>query len=306
MISVIIPTYNRATLLPRAIESVLNQSYQDFELLVIDDGSTDNTKEIVASYTQKDTRVQYVKQEHSGGAARPKNAGIQKAKSEYIAVLDSDDEWLPKKLEVQLQWFTNSKNPNLRVVGCNMVVVETKTGEESKYHIPRYKNVFRQLLLRDYLGSGSCMLYDKRIFQEVGLFDEHLKSGQDREMRVRIAQKYDIELANDYLVRYYIGHDNISTALSSKDREQDEQYVFEKYKEYYLKDHKLWSEKIRYDGTRRVLLGETGKARQYFIASLRKNPLNFRSIISFILSLFGKRAYAAIAKYKMAVGTKIP
>src|SRR3989344_2456358 len=113
MISIIIPTYNRAKLLRRAIESVLKQTFQDFELLVVDDGSTDNTNEVVMEYASKDKRVFYISQENSGGASRPKNTGIKTARGEYIAILDSDDEWMQNKLEVQLRHFEQSVNQKL-------------------------------------------------------------------------------------------------------------------------------------------------------------------------------------------------
>jgi len=97
LISVIIPTFNRAREVRRAIQSVLDQSFCDFELLVMDDGSTDNTLEIVSSF--KDPRIHYETAENSGGPAIPRNRGIRLAKAKYIAFLDSDDWWEPKKLE---------------------------------------------------------------------------------------------------------------------------------------------------------------------------------------------------------------
>ena len=110
LVSVIIPTYNRAKLLKRAIESVLNQTFQDFELIVVDDGSTDDTKEIVKSFNNQ--KIIYIYQENFGGAALPKNVGIKMAQGKYIAILDSDDEWLPEKLQKQVTLFERSKNGN--------------------------------------------------------------------------------------------------------------------------------------------------------------------------------------------------
>ncbi|HKK53946.1 MAG TPA: glycosyltransferase family A protein [Patescibacteria group bacterium] len=98
-ISVIIPTYNRANFLPRAIKSVLNQTFKDFELIIVDDGSTDNTKEVINNYLKNDDRIKYIYQQNSGGPPKPKNTGIKIAKGEYIAFLDSDDEWFKDKLK---------------------------------------------------------------------------------------------------------------------------------------------------------------------------------------------------------------
>ncbi len=311
MISVVIPTYNRAKLVPRAIESVLRQTLEDFELLVVDDGSTDNTKEVVEGYARQDKRVTYISQENSGGPARPKNTGIKASKGEYIAILDDDDEWMEDKLLVQFRHFKQSKNPKLRMVGCDMVIVDTETkpvhsaspsetgGEENNYRVLRYANHLRQLLLRDYMGPGSCMLYPKAVFGEVGFFDERLKRGQDRDMRIRIAERFDIEFVDDYLVRYYVGHPGISANADERALEEGWDYLFKKYKNYYIKDKKLWSELLRYEGTRFILSGKITQGRKRFLASLSKNPFNIKAVASLVISFLGKSAYAKIAKYKM-------
>ena len=306
MISIVVPTYNRAKLLSRAIESVLKQTFQDSELIVIDDGSTDNTEELIKEYAARDNRIKYIKQENSGGAARPKNVGIKMAKGEYIAILDSDDEWMPEKLETQLHYFERSENPKLMAIGCNMIVVDAETKKESRYRVPRYKNPLRNLLLRDYMGSGSCMFYRKSVFDEIGFFDESLKRGQDRDMRIRIAERYYIEFVDEYLVRYYTGHQSVSSSAGEKNLEETWNYLFNKYKKYYMEDRKLWSEKLRYEGTRYVLRGKAWKGRKRFFASFLKNPLNGKTLISLFVSLLGRRVYAKLTKYKMELVISVP
>ena len=91
-VSIIIPTYNRANLLPRAINSVLNQTFKDFELIIVDDGSTDNTRKVVKEFEEKDSRIKYIWQENFGGPAKPTNTGLKISKGKYIAFLDSDNE----------------------------------------------------------------------------------------------------------------------------------------------------------------------------------------------------------------------
>ena len=98
-VSVIIPEYNRSKLLSLAIESALNQTYQDLEIIVIDDGSTDNTKEVVEGFIKQDSRVKYIQHENNKGASAARNTGIMSAKGEYIAFLDSDCQWMPEKIE---------------------------------------------------------------------------------------------------------------------------------------------------------------------------------------------------------------
>jgi len=97
-ISVIIPSYNRANTIGRAIQSALSQSYQDFEIIVIDDGSTDHTEEVIRSF--QDSRIRYIRHNRNRGGSAARNTGIHAARGEYIAFLDSDDEWLPQKLEL--------------------------------------------------------------------------------------------------------------------------------------------------------------------------------------------------------------
>ena len=112
-ISVIIPTYNRAHLIGKAVKSVLSQTYQDFEIIVVDDGSTDNTEEIVKSFT--DYKIYYICHKHNRGASAARNTGIKASRGEYIAFLDSHDEWLPEKLDKQIKTF-NSESSEVGVV----------------------------------------------------------------------------------------------------------------------------------------------------------------------------------------------
>jgi len=114
-VSVIIPAYNRAHLIGRAIKSVLNQAYQDFELIIIDDCSTDNTDEVVREFQKKDNRIIYLKHDQNKGGSAARNTGIKVSKSEYIAFLDSDDEWLPEKLEIQMEAILKQ---NVSMVTC--------------------------------------------------------------------------------------------------------------------------------------------------------------------------------------------
>jgi len=296
LVSVIIPTYNRAKLLKRAIESVLNQTFQDFELIVVDDGSTDDTKEIVKSFNNQ--KIIYIYQENFGGAAGPKNVGIKMAQGKYIAILDSDDEWLPEKLQKQVTLFERSKNEKLGVVGCDIYIIEGKN--KRQYRMPRHKDIFKRILVTDDLGTGSTMIYKKEVFEKVGLFDENLKSGQDREMRLRLAQHYNFDFVDEFLVNYYYAQNGIaSKGLNIEKREKDWQYIFEKYKNYYLADKKLYSDKLRYDGTRYMMLGFRQKAQKSFMASIVKNPLNLKSYLYLFLSLFGVFWYNIFAKIKL-------
>lgn len=133
-VSVIIPTYNRAHLVARAIQSVLNQTYQDFEIIIVDDASTDNTEEVVKSFNDK--RVGYMQlNENSGTSAVPRNTAIKTARGKYIAFQDSDDEWLPEKLKKQVKVFKNVL-AEVGIVYTDMRRI-SKDGKKEYFHSPR-------------------------------------------------------------------------------------------------------------------------------------------------------------------------
>lgn len=112
-VSIIIPTYNRSQLIARAVKSVLNQTYQNFELIIIDDGSTDNTRELVTSFN--DERIRYIRHEENKGEAAARNTGLKAARCDYIAYQDSDDEWLPEKLARQIELLQDA-SPEVGVI----------------------------------------------------------------------------------------------------------------------------------------------------------------------------------------------
>src|SRR3989344_2261209 len=162
MVSVIIPTYNRASLLSRAIESVINQTFKDFELIIVDDGSIDNTRDIVEGFRRMDARVKYLRQENSGTPAGPLNTGIKYAKGQYAAFLDDDDEWLPSKLEKQIRLFQISKKPNLGIVGCGCFIIR---GDKIKtYKFPKTENILKSLLDKSVFLSCSSTVMKKDVF----------------------------------------------------------------------------------------------------------------------------------------------
>lgn len=193
-ISVIVPTYNRADLLSQAMASVLGQSYGDFELLVVDDGSTDNTAEIVAG--TGDPRVIAISQEHSGLPAVARNAGMRRAAGSYIAFLDSDDLWLPDKLAQQVALMDASPALGLSYTNCYRFASDPKMHEPAPLLRPQEMlsgNVFDQLYGQPKIPNLTVMLRSA-VIAEVGCFDEdpRLKANEDYEYWLRIAARYPI------------------------------------------------------------------------------------------------------------------
>ena len=233
-VSIIISTHNKARMLSRAIKSVLNQTFQDFELIIVDDCSIDNTREAVEWFQKKhkQKKINYIYlPKNSGAPAYPSNIGIKNSTGEYVAFLDHDDEWLPEKLEKQLQLFEKSPG-NLGFIGCNALVInEKKNGNNLKeYKLPRYsESIFLEKLLEtNFILSQSGVMIKKAILKEIGLFDEKLKFAQDWDMWIRISNfSYKFDFIDQALFKYYIHSDNISKNVK----------IFQKILEYeYLKN----------------------------------------------------------------------
>ena len=200
LISVIIPTYNRAHLIKRSAESVLNQTYKNLELIIVDDGSTDNTKEVVDSLNDK--RIVYVKQENQGACAA-RNKGIKLAKGKYIAFQDSDDVWHLNKLEKQI---CTLKENNADVVFCKMFIF----GNLRKRVFPKYfKNGF---LKKDELpfGISTQNIFGKTDIFKKNFFDIIMQPIEDFELSLRIQQIYSIYCLDEALVDYHNQSNSIS------------------------------------------------------------------------------------------------
>ena len=189
-VSIILPTYNRADRVGKAIESVLAQTYTDFELLVIDDGSTDETEQVVTGYMDK--RVHYYRMEENGGQSKARNCGMQLAQYDYLAFEDSDDLWRPGKLEIQMETMQGAGQDVGMVYhkfrydlgeGRGMVLPDENIPVEKKSG-----DIYKQLLWDNLVGMPT-MLLKKECVNVVGGLDETLKCLEDYDFALRIAQK---------------------------------------------------------------------------------------------------------------------
>ena len=178
LISIIIPTYNRGEFIKETIITALNQTYNNFEILVIDDGSTDDTEQVTNSI--KDDRLKYFWQEHRGRPAPARNKGIQLAKGEYIAFLDSDDIWLPRKLEKQLKTF--AQYPELLVVSTNGETFPIHPSKHIFNMLTNKRLSFRSLLIQNHVINSSVLM-KKSVTESIGLLDE--------DIRLRALEDYD-------------------------------------------------------------------------------------------------------------------
>jgi len=215
LVSVIIPTYNRAHFLPDAIESVLAQTYKNWELIVVDDGSTDNTREVVARFGGQ---VCYLYQENKGcGAAR--NTGIEYARGEYIALLDSDDVWYPDKLALQVDLF--KRFPGTGMVGCGCHWLNSQ-GARTGVSLPPELLDYRELKVRYAIsGTPSTVLINRKALESVGTFDPSLLRCQDWDLWLRIGKEFEIR--------------SVRKVLAASKGRQDLRAEIEKKKAYWLR-----------------------------------------------------------------------
>lgn len=190
-VSVVIPTYNAADLLPDTVESVLNQTYRDFELIVVDDGSTDETPQVMEVYMDD---VRYIRKEN-GGSASARNRGIREAKGQYVALLDADDLWLPEKLECQMEQF--EAQPDLAWSYTDWIHVDAETGDTlyqgSQVMDYRGGDVLRPLLVRLFIPPSTEVIR-RDVFEEVGTYDESElhRISEDWEFTLRVAERYPV------------------------------------------------------------------------------------------------------------------
>lgn len=216
-VTVIIPSYNYANFLTESVESVLGQTFSDFELIIVDDGSTDDTAEIVKKYLC-DPRIHYIYQENRGLSAA-RNAGIMRARGYYIALLDADDAWLPWKLERQVN-VMEEQGPEVALVYCFFEFVDEKSEVLEVVDRPILKDPsFNDLMHTNWvLGSGSSVLIRKSVFDRVGYFDEEMKSLEDLNMWLRILHEFDSARVNEVLVRIRRHRRSMQTDIKTMER----------------------------------------------------------------------------------------
>ena len=202
-VSVIIPAYNAMTYLPKTIESVLKQTFTDFEVIIVNDGSSDGIEEWVDTIT--DNRVKLISQKNQGAAAA-RNTGIADAKGAYIAFLDSDDLWEPTKLKKQVYCLDNNRDVGL--VYAWISLIDENGNNRGKIFANNSEGyVWEKLIEENIVMSGSAAMVRRDCFEKLGVFDQNLRFAEDWEMWIRIASNYSFAVIKEILV-YYRDHPN--------------------------------------------------------------------------------------------------
>lgn len=301
-VSAIIPAYNRADLVAPAIQSAIDQTYQDIEIIVVDDGSTDNTEEVVNEFIKRDSRVRYIKHEKNKGGSAARNTGIKNARGEYLAFLDSDCQWLPEKIEKQLQVFSEG-DARLGAVGSgtlnlsgNKIRRSIRTGD--------FGDIYHKLLdhvgvrnTDSWPGGTPTIMIKRECFEKVGEFDELLESCQDHDIYIRIAKYYYFDVVPEPLV---IIKSDMPDGISSNAifKLNGRRRMLEKYADEWPKISKVKSHYSSLVGTILCREGKMWKGRKYLLMAVVSFPFSLRNWIYFAASFFPSIVYKRLAIIK--------
>ena len=212
LVSVIIPTYNRGWIIKEAIDSVLAQDYTEFELIVVDDGSTDHTSDVLDSYGD-DIKVLFQKNK---GVSAARNRGIAEASGKFIAFLDSDDLWLPQKLTVQIEFF--NQTPDALICQTEEVWIRNGLRVNPKKRHKKPSGMIFNPSLELCLVSPSAVMIRRSLFGRVGKFDETLPACEDYDLWLRISCRFPVHLIDTPLIIKRGGHGDQLSSRAGLDR----------------------------------------------------------------------------------------
>lgn len=292
-VSVILPTYNRAYCLRRSIDSVLNQTFTDFELIVINDGSTDDTADLVRSY--RDPRLTYVHHNENLGQTERLNEGIWLTQGEFIAFQDSDDEWLPEKLEKQVAVFLDPNQiTGIGVVYCDKYRCEPgkeKWHWKSPHNMPEDGIIFLSALDNGVHGIGTqSIMVRKSCFQTLGGFDDQITKSNDWEMLVRISRYYLFHHIPEPLVNYNVTQDSMTATLTEGRGVDAVEVVLNKHRDAYEQFPYLFAQRAYWIGSYHMRAGSPAKGRKYLATAAWRHRTP-RYLLALALSLFGQPIY---------------
>lgn len=267
-VSVIIPSFNRAYILSRTLESVFAQTYPHMEVILVDDGSTDKTEEVCQGFS----KLQYFYQENSG-VSMARNQGVRKSRGEYIAFLDSDDEWLPEKLQKQVEFLES--HPEFSWVHGEEIWIRNgrRVNPMKKHQKGGGNQFFKSLNLC--LISPSTVMMKRTLFDEFEGFDPEFTVCEDYDLWLRILSRYPVGFIDEYLIKKYGGHED---QLSKK------YFAMDYFRVKTLE--KLWRQNLR--GKEREEVQKVGIKKSEILIQGYKKHGNFKNLseVEKLLSVF--------------------
>jgi glycosyltransferase involved in cell wall biosynthesis len=211
-VTVIIPTYNRGWIVKEAIDSVLHQDFSDFELIVVDDGSDDDTREVLGAYANSIT----VLHQSNRGVSAARNRGISEASGRLVAFLDSDDLWLPGKLKTQVKFFEENADAMINQTQEIWIRNGIRVNPKKRHH--KFSGMIFEQSLALCLVSPSAVMLRRSLFDTVGVFDERLPACEDYDLWLRISCRYPVHLIDIPLIIKRGGHDDQLSKAAGLDK----------------------------------------------------------------------------------------
>ncbi|NUC72763.1 glycosyltransferase [Haloterrigena sp. SYSU A558-1] len=276
-VSVVIPTYKRPEKLLRAVRSVENQTYKDWELIVVDDDPESDIENVIPDIDD----IKYIKHRENQGAPIARNTGILNSEGKYIALLDDDDAWKPTKLEAQIDRFKDVGNEfGLVYTGRDIV----HDNEVVKTYIPSQEGDIYDKLLYENIIPSETPLIRRECFSKIGLFDPEFKSSQDIDLWIRIAKEYKVAAVPKSLAISYEGHDErISSNMERKYSGQKR--LVEKHWSALESNPPALSQQYRHLGLFATLSGRNLEGASYLLSSLQNNPQDYQTMLYLLLSI---------------------
>jgi glycosyltransferase involved in cell wall biosynthesis len=269
---------------------VLNQTFTDLEIVIVDDASIDDTQTVAAQLL--DPRIRYVRHPVNRRIAHARNTGLMNSSGEYIAFLDDDDEWLPTKLAEQVAALDSSAE----VVGAvytGFAQIELSTQEVLATIRPGKRgHILHELCVRNWIGTASTVCLRRRCFDEVGLFDQEMEFGEEYDMWIRIAHRFDFRYIDRVLVRYGVHSNRLSTNYEAMIKGLERQ--LQKHASFFAIDRANHSRRYAVLGTLYCYCGNISYGRRAFVKAIRASPVALRGYLYLGLTLLGGRGFRAV------------
>ena len=303
LVSVVIPTYKRSEMLPRAVKSVLDQTYSNVEVIVVNDNDPDDeftaaTKKQLEAITDK--RVRFVQQDKHLNGSAARNKGIESAKGEFVAFLDDDDVWHSDKLKKQMAVFESDSSVGLVYTGSKAIYVNDKV---SYAIIPKQKgDLKKEILLGNCIGTTSTVAVKREIITGVGMFDVKMPALQDYDLWIRICQKTKIGFVAEELIDYYNFRDGEQVSSDTSKYETAFARLNEKYADLLSgltpEERKKRENYETFSLANKALRNNDKKKGRAYLKKVMKNGFNKKALAMYVASPFG---YGAILRLRKLV-----
>jgi glycosyltransferase involved in cell wall biosynthesis len=297
LVSVIIPTYKRSNYLLRAINSVLNQSYKNIEIIVIDDNDGDNEFRKATSVNLKEyidaNQIVYLKHKNNKGVPAARNTGMEYSSGKYIAFLDDDDEFCDDKIEKQVALFEASDD-SLGLVYGAFLRVEVGSNKEDIIR-PKYKGYLYNILGLNHIGPPSMVMVSRKAVDDIKGFDESLRHREDADFCYRLSKNFNIDYIDDILMKYYV-HPHANQSSQHADKLFYMLKFMDQYRDELKAPKKRLSELQERLGELYAVNGQIKNAVSTFGKAYFNYPKRVTNIAKLFLTFLGSRRYKKIRR----------